>query len=238
MDGNGRWARARHHNRNYGHVRGAQVAKKVTQFCVQKGIKYLTLFTFSTENWLRPQSEVNFLMNLLNRELNRGIDSLIENNIRLRSIGLIGSLPSSVRQGLGRAIESTRHCDGMELVLALNYSGQQELCNAFQKMAMQVDLGELRASEITKDLISQSLESSFLPHPDLIIRTGGELRVSNFFLWQAAYSEIYFCDKYWPDFSQEDLLSSLDKFARSERRYGRLENQSVPSTNPATVSTS
>ena len=223
MDGNGRWAKARHHQRYYGHVRGAKVAKTIIEFCAQKGLKHLTLFAFSADNWQRPKSEINFLMNLLNRQLQRESNNLIKNNIRLRSIGHTHRLPTFVRKTLEEVIESSYHCTGMELVLALSYSGQREICDGLKKMANLISLGKLKASEITSELISHSLDSSFLPPPDLIIRTSGESRISNFFLWQLAYSEIHFCNKYWPDFSKEDLFLSFQKFAKSERRYGQVE---------------
>ena len=222
MDGNGRWAEARGRTRYYGHVRGTQVAKKIIEVCSKNGIRHLTLFTFSTENWFRPQTEVSFLMNLLQKHLHRERGTLAKNNIRLRCVGEIERLPLVVRQIVEGTIEITRNCTGMDLTLALSYSGRQELLNGFQKVAQLIESGHLKASEITDNLISNSIESSFLPDPDLIIRTGGESRISNFFLWQAAYSEIHFFDKYWPDFSEEDLLLSFGRFLNSERRYGRV----------------
>lgn len=232
MDGNGRWAKARGHNRYYGHVRGTHVAKKMIELCSQKGVKHLTLFAFSTENWFRPQTEVSFLMRLLYRQLQRERENLVKNNIRLRCIGEMEKLPPLVQKAVEDTIEFTDHCTGMNLIFALSYSGQQELRNGFQKMARLIESGQLKSSEITNDLISSSLESSFLPDPDLIIRTSGESRLSNFFLWQAAYSEIHFCDKYWPDFSEEDLLRSLHRFSNIERRYGRVM---VPSYAPVNL---
>ena len=223
MDGNGRWAKARGHNRHYGHVRGAQVAKKIIEFCSRKGVRHLTLFTFSTENWFRPSTEVSFLMSLLQKQLHREKENLVKNKIRFRCVGEIERIPSAVRKIVENTTEATRHGTTMDLVMALSYSGRQELRKGFQKIAKQIESGQLKPSEVTDDVISQSLESSFLPDPDLIIRTSGESRISNFFLWQAAYSEIHFCDKYWPDFTEKDLLLSFERFSNSERRYGQLK---------------
>ena len=230
MDGNGRWANHRGHNRHYGHVRGAQVARRIINFCSKKHLENLTLFTFSTENWLRPQREVAFLMKLLQRQLQKEGGNLIKNNICLKCIGDMERLPPGVKKMVEDTVADTRHCTGMTLTLALSYSGRQELRQGFQKIAQLIQLGQLRASEITDEVVANSLQSSFLPDPDLIIRTSGESRISNFFLWQAAYSEIHFYDKHWPDFSEEDLLFSFRRFASSERRYGRLTVCNPPQT--------
>jgi undecaprenyl diphosphate synthase len=225
MDGNGRWAKRRLRPRVFGHVRGATVARRIIETCAQIGVENLTLFAFSTENWLRPNAEVSFLMNLLTRHLVRETSKLIKNNIQFHCIGDIHRLPELVRQQVLLTIDKTKNCTGMKLTFALSYGGRQELAQAFKILAYKVQNGDLKPQDITQELIAESLESSFLPDPDLIIRTSGESRISNFFLWQAAYSELVFTEKPWPDFSQEDLLSILADFAKKERRFGRISDQ-------------
>ncbi|USN49011.1 MAG: di-trans,poly-cis-decaprenylcistransferase [Pseudobdellovibrionaceae bacterium] len=225
MDGNGRWAGRRHHNRVFGHIRGARVAKKIIEHAAKIGVPHLTLFTFSTENWSRPDDEVNFLMRLLVRQLNREIDALAKDNIRFRCIGQIACLPTFVQETIARVQEATKNNTGMNLVFAVSYGGRQEIRKAVEKLAALSASGSLRPEDITEDLISQTLESSFLPDPDLIIRTSGESRISNFFLWQAAYSEIYLCDKLWPDFNSTDLDSAIEYYCHRERRFGRTSQQ-------------
>lgn len=225
MDGNGRWATGRGHNRFFGHVRGAKAAKRIIEESTRLGIKNLTLFTFSTENWERPQEEVSFLMSLLARRLRRERSSLIKNNIRFRCIGELDRLPKSVLDEVQKTISETESCTGMNLVFALSYGGRQDLVEATKKVAAQVESGLLKPDQISEDLIKQNLATNFMPDPDLIIRTSGESRISNFFLWQAAYSEIYITPKMWPEFDETDLAQALATYARKERRFGKTSEQ-------------
>lgn len=225
MDGNGRWASSRGHNRFYGHIRGARVARSVIEECSKLGINTLTLFAFSTENWFRPESEVSFLMNLLVRQLRRERDKLNENNIRFQVIGDLDRLPRAVAQEVLKTIELTEKNSGMSLVFALSYGGRQEITAMVREAARKVQDGELEINEIDDATVAGLLPSSFLPDPDLIIRTSGESRISNFFLWQAAYSEIYFENKPWPDFTLADLHKILAHYSKCERRFGRTSDQ-------------
>jgi undecaprenyl diphosphate synthase len=225
MDGNGRWAKQRGHNRVFGHLRGARVAKNVIEECARLKLSHLTLFAFSTENWFRPLNEVSFLMNLLNRQLLREQKTLMSNNIRFQCIGELGRLPPAVRDVVIETIELTAGNTGMVLTFALSYGGRQEITEMARELVRQVKLGQLEESEIDEALIAGLLPSSFLPDPDLIIRTSGESRISNFFLWQAAYSEIEFEMKTWPEFGIKDLHRILDTYAQRERRFGRTTDQ-------------
>lgn len=225
MDGNGRWAKARGHSRFFGHVRGARVAKSIITECSRLGIPYLTLFAFSTENWFRPPEEVSFLMTLLARRLRRERALLMEKNIRFRTIGDLGRLPNYVRAEVQKTVEATEKNTGMVLTFALSYGGRQEIVQVTKMLVAKASAGELRPEEITESLISENLSSSFLPDPDLILRTSGECRISNFFLWQTAYSEIFFEDLAWPDFTIEDLHEALGRFVNRERRFGRTSDQ-------------
>jgi len=230
MDGNGRWAKARGQNRTFGHIRGAVVAKKIIEEAARIGLPHLTLFTFSTENWLRPETEVSFLMSLLFRRLRKERQTLIKNNIQFECIGDRSRLPAQVLFEVEETIRETAHCSGMKLIFALSYGGRQELTAAARLLAQQVKDGNLEPEEIDDATLNAALESSWLPHPDLIIRTSGEARLSNFFLWQAAYSEIYFTDKLWPDFSSEDLHKALTYFSTRERRFGKTSEQVISSS--------
>lgn len=225
MDGNGRWAEAHGHHRFFGHIRGARVAKSMIEACAERKIEFLTLFAFSTENWSRPKSEVNLLMKLLRSRLNRERAQLIKNNIRFRCIGDIGRLPHPVRETVNETIDKTNHCTGMTLIFALSYGGRQEISSAAQKIARLVQDGQLQPQDITEELFATHLESSFFPDPDIIIRTSGECRVSNFFLWQAAYSELMIVPKMWPEFTAEDLDLAITNFASRERRFGKTSAQ-------------
>lgn len=235
MDGNGRWAQARGHNRIFGHVRGAKAAKRIIEECARLKVPYLTLFTFSTENWERPRDEVSFLMTLLTRRLRRERANLIKNNIRFRCIGDLSKLPDSVRAEVEKTIEATKHGQGMTLVFALSYGGRQELVSAMQALAKKVKAGELLPEDINEQTLRSAMESRFLPDPDLIIRTSGESRISNFFLWQSAYSEIYISPKMWPEFKEDDLREALVAFSRRERRFGKVSGQ-LEEPQPATAS--
>ena len=225
MDGNGRWAKARGQNRTFGHIRGAVVAKKIIEEAARIGLPHLTLFTFSTENWLRPETEVSFLMSLLFRRLRKERQSLIKNNIQFHCIGDMSRLPAQVLFEVEETIRATADCTGMKLIFALSYGGRQELTQAAKLLAQQVKDGLLDPEDIDDATLNGALESSWLPHPDLIVRTSGESRLSNFFLWQAAYSEIYFTDKLWPEFSAADLHDALLFFSSRERRFGKTSEQ-------------
>lgn len=225
MDGNGRWAQSRGRPRFYGHLRGARTARKIIEAAANKNIAYLTLFAFSTENWQRPTEEVNFLMDLLARQIRKEQATLIKNNIRFRCIGDLSRLPASAQKAVTQAVQATQNCAGMNLTFALNYGGRQELQRTMVHLAQLVKNGALDPTEIDEDMISHHLNSSFLPDPDLILRTSGEYRLSNFFLWQAAYSEIYVTPKPWPDFNCADFAQALDVFSRRERRFGCTQEQ-------------
>lgn len=225
MDGNGRWAKARRHNRVYGHIRGAKVAKSVIEECARLKLPYLTLFAFSTENWFRPMDEVTFLMHLLNRQLRRERATLMRNNIRFQCIGEIERLPATVRNVVLDTVEATAGNTGMILTFALSYGGRQEITHMARELVRQAKLGMLEEHEVDEALVASFLPSSFLPDPDLIVRTSGESRISNFFLWQSAYSEIEFEQKAWPDFNLGDLHRILTTYSNRERRFGRISEQ-------------
>ncbi len=225
MDGNGRWAKARRHNRVYGHLRGARIAKNVIEECARLKFSHLTLFAFSTENWFRPVEEVAFLMNLLRRQLLREKATLMRNNIRFQCIGALERLPEAVRDVALDTIEETSGNTGMVLTFALSYGGRQEITQMARELVRQAKLGMLEETEVDEALVAGFLPSSFLPDPDLIVRTSGEARLSNFFLWQSAYSEIVFEEKAWPDFSLADLHRILETYAARERRFGRTGDQ-------------
>lgn len=225
MDGNGRWAKTRRHNRIFGHIRGAKIAKSVIEECARLKMPYLTLFAFSTENWFRPVEEVSFLMHLLKRQLLREKSMLMEQNIRFQVIGEVARLPLAVREVVVSTVEETSANTGMTLTFALSYGGRQEITHMAREIARQVKMGHLEESEVDEALVASLLPSSFLPDPDLIIRTSGESRISNFFLWQSAYSEIEFEAKAWPDFSNEDLHRILSSYSARERRFGRTGDQ-------------
>ena len=225
MDGNGRWAKARRHNRVYGHLRGARIAKHVIEECARLKLSHLTLFAFSTENWFRPVEEVAFLMNLLRRQLLREKATLMRNNIRFQCIGDLERLPEAVRDVALDTLEETSGNTGMVLTFALSYGGRQEITQMARDLVRQAKLGMLEESEVDEALVAGFLPSSFLPDPDLIVRTSGEARLSNFFLWQSAYSEIAFEDKAWPDFTLADLHRILETYAARERRFGRTGEQ-------------
>ncbi len=225
MDGNGRWAELKGHSRIFGHVKGAKVAKSIIEECVKRKVDYLTLFAFSTENWQRPQFEVSFLMRLLRKYLIRERKSLCEQNIRFTCIGEISRLPASAQEEVRKTIEATQHNTGLNLVFALSYGGRQEILNAAKALCQKVKEGTVDINNINDDLFKAQMESAYLPDPDLIIRTSGENRVSNFFLWQSAYSEFYFCQSLWPDFTVKQFEDALDFYNRKERRFGKTGGQ-------------
>ena len=217
MDGNGRWANERGKERSYGHQAGVEAVRRITTECVNLGVKYLTLYTFSTENWNRPSDEVAALMGLVLTSLEDEI--FMKNNVRFRVIGDIGRLPKNVQQKLHETEEHTAKNDAMTMVVALSYSSRWEIAEAVRKIIAE------KPQEITEETISQHLTTNFMPDPDLLIRTGGELRISNYLLWQIAYSELYFCDTYWPDFDEEELHKAIVSYQGRQRRFGKTEEQ-------------
>jgi len=223
MDGNGRWATQKGLPRSSGHQAGVDAVRRVTAECARLGIDFLTLYTFSTENWNRPASEVAALMGLVLTSLEDEI--FMKNNVRLRVIGDLGRLPEAVRDRLGETIEHTSKNTGTTMVLALSYSSRWEITEAARHLAQMVEQGSLHAADITEEMVSQSMATAFMPDPDLLIRTGGELRISNYLLWQAAYSELYFTDTYWPDFAEDDLRQAIASYQHRQRRYGKTAQQ-------------
>lgn len=225
MDGNGRWANAHGHHRFFGHVRGARVAKSIIEACSFRQVKFLTLFAFSSENWLRPKDEVNLLMKLLFSRLNRERAGLVRNNIKFKCIGDLERLPAKVKEAVNQTISATDHCTGMTLIFALSYGGRQEIAGAAKKIAFLVGSGQLRPEDVNEELFHSQLESSEIPDPDLIIRTSGESRLSNFYLWQSAYSELMVFPKMWPEFTRNDLDLAIESFNLKERRFGKTSEQ-------------
>ena len=237
MDGNGRWATERGKDRSFGHQAGVDTVRRITSECVRLGVKYLTLYTFSTENWNRPADEISALMGLVLTSLEDEI--FMKNNVRFRVIGDIKRLPDAVQQKLHETEEHTAKNDAMTMVVALSYSSRWEITEAVRQIVAEVhDMEELpknilknlktggiRAEDITEETISQHLCTNFMPDPDLLIRTGGELRISNYLLWQIAYSELYFSDTYWPDFNEEELRRAIASYQSRQRRFGKTESQ-------------
>lgn len=225
MDGNGRWATLRKHSRLFGHVRGARVAKTIIEECANSGLSHLTLYTFSSENWQRPQEEVSFLMNLLARYLKRERKNCIKNNIVFNCIGNTHLLPPAVLTEVEKTVEATRENSGMRLTFALSYGGRQEIVSTAKNLALQVQQGLLSPEEITEDLFTQNLASWPMPDADLIIRTSGETRLSNFLTWQSVYSEVHFTETLWPDFSFKELVQLIKTYSKTERRFGKTSEQ-------------
>ncbi|WP_315084146.1 isoprenyl transferase [Bacteroides heparinolyticus] len=223
MDGNGRWAKQRGHERSYGHQAGAETVHVIAETAARLGIGYLTLYTFSTENWNRPSDEVAALMSLLLDSIEE--ETFMKNNIRFRVIGDIEKLPVNVQQRLNACVEHTSRNTGMCLVLALSYSSRWEITEAVRQIAVLAQRGKLKPEQIDSELISGHLTTNFMPDPDLLIRTGGEIRLSNYLLWQCAYSELYFCETYWPDFREEELYKAICDFQKRERRFGKTSEQ-------------
>ena len=223
MDGNGRWAAERGKERSYGHQAGVEAVRRITSECTRLGVEYLTLYTFSTENWNRPDDEVAALMGLVLSSLEDEI--FMKNNVRFRVIGDVKRLPQIVQQKLRETEEHTASNTAMTMVVALSYSAKWELTEATRQIAAKVSTGALSIEEIGEDTIAQHLSTSFMPDPELLIRTGGELRISNYMLWQIAYSELYFCNTYWPDFSEEELHKAIVSYQKRQRRFGKTEAQ-------------
>ena len=226
MDGNGRWAKARGMDRSLGHAEGVNTVRRITEAASQMGVEFLTLYTFSTENWNRPQAEVDALMHLIVIAIERETPDLIRNNVRLTMIGDTSRLPAEARERLERCIEQTSHCTGLTLVLALSYSARWELLRAARLFAEDVAAGRARPEDMNSDsALEPYLSTAGMPDPDLLIRTGGDHRISNFLLWQIAYSEIYVTDTYWPDFSADDFRKAILDFSSRERRFGLTSEQ-------------
>lgn len=223
MDGNGRWATEKGKPRAYGHQAGVETVRRITEECARLGVKYLTLYTFSTENWNRPVDEVAALMSLVLTSLEDEI--FMKNNVRFRVIGDRTRLPENVARKLAEAEGRTADNDRMTMVVALSYSSRWEITKAVKDMAKMVEQGALAVEDITEDTVSAHLSTHFMPDPDLLIRTGGEVRISNYLLWQIAYSELYFCDTYWPDFMEEDLHKAIEDYQSRQRRFGKTEAQ-------------
>ena len=223
MDGNGRWAKKRLLNRIQGHEKGADAVRTIVRTCREIGIPNLTLYAFSTENWQRPQIEVEALMTLLIKFLDSEQSEMMENNIRLDAIGQIERLPKKVQAALRNTMLLTSKNDGMRLILALSYGGRAEIVRMAQKIARGAKDGQINPESITPELVSQYLYTQDIPDPDLLIRTSGEMRISNFLLWQIAYSEIYITPTLWPDFGKEEFLLILKDFQQRERRFGLVE---------------
>jgi undecaprenyl diphosphate synthase len=223
MDGNGRWATDRGLDRTFGHKAGLDTVKKITAECAHLGVKYLTLYTFSTENWNRPAYEIEALMGLVLSFIE--MELFTDNNVKFQMVGDYERLPKSVRDKIHYMEELTAKNDGMTMVVAMSYSSRLELVNATRHIAEKVKAGELDPADITDQTINDHLWTNLMPDPDLVIRTGGELRISNFLLWQCAYSELYFCDTYWPDFDKEALHKAIIDYQNRQRRFGKTEAQ-------------
>lgn len=223
MDGNGRWATEKGKPRSYGHQAGVETVRRITSECVRLGVKYLTLYTFSTENWNRPADEISALMGLVLSSLEDEI--FMKNNVRFLVIGDMQRLPEAVQQKLKETMEHTASNDAMTMVVALSYSSRWEIAKMVGDVAREVSEGKLSLSDITEETVSAHLQTNFMPDPELLIRTGGEQRISNYLLWQIAYSELYFCDTYWPDFNEEDLKKAIEDYQSRQRRFGKTEAQ-------------
>lgn len=223
MDGNGRWATERGKERSYGHQAGVDTVRRITSECTRLGVKYLTLYTFSTENWNRPSDEVAALMGLVLTSLEDEI--FMRNNVHFHVIGDIERLPKEVQEKLQETMDHTAKNNSMTMVVALSYSSRWELTKAARDIARKVRNNELKIEDITEQTISENLCTHFMPDPELLIRTGGELRISNYMLWQLAYSELYFCNTYWPDFDEADLHKAIIDYQSRQRRFGKTEKQ-------------
>jgi undecaprenyl diphosphate synthase len=225
MDGNGRWAQQHQRPRIFGHIKGARIAKRIITKSAELNIKNLTLYAFSSENWLRPADEVSFLMKLLGRYLKREKASLVRENIKFKVIGDITRLPELVIEQINNCIEITKNNTGLTLTFALNYGGRQEIVFAIQKIAKKIKEDKFLIEKITEETVAQFIESESVGSPDLLIRTSGEMRLSNFLIWQAAYSELYFTKTLWPDFSVKDYEVAIANYEQRERRFGKTSDQ-------------
>ncbi|MDO4319100.1 MAG: isoprenyl transferase [Bacteroidales bacterium] len=225
MDGNGRWATARGYERSAGHVEGVNTVRRITEAASELGVKYLTLYTFSTENWNRPQAEVDALMDLIVVAIERETADLIKNNVSLRMIGDIDRMPPRARERLDNCIAATAHCTGLTLVLALSYSARWDIVNAARRIAIEAAAGNIDPESINAESVSTRLSTAFMPDPDLLIRTGGDMRVSNYLLWEIAYTEIIVTPVFWPDFTKDDFRNAIAEFQHRQRRFGLTDDQ-------------
>jgi undecaprenyl diphosphate synthase len=225
MDGNGRWAKQRGLPRIAGHREGVRSVRDIVEACGQLGIEVLTLYTFSTENWRRPQKEVSALMRLLLKTLRKEINDLVKNNVRLLTIGNLEKLPKIAHQGMLEGMAATKENTGLKLNLALNYGGREEIVTAVQKIALEIQKGKIQPHDIDRKIMAQYLYTQGLPDPDLLVRTSGEYRISNFLLWQLAYTEIYITDVLWPDFRRQNLYEAIKDYQGRERRFGKVSEQ-------------
>ena len=223
MDGNGRWASERGKERSFGHQAGVDTVRRITSECTRMGVRYLTLYTFSTENWSRPADEISALMGLVLSSLEDEI--FMKNNVRFQVVGDIQRLPEEVQQKLQETMEHTAGNTAMTMVVALSYSSRWEITQSAKAIAADVKAGKLNVEDVTEELVSKHLVTNFMPDPELLIRTGGELRISNYLLWQIAYAELYFCDTYWPDFNEEDLHKAIASYQARQRRFGKTGGQ-------------
>lgn len=228
MDGNGRWASERGRERSFGHQAGVDTVRRITSECTRLGVKYLTLYTFSTENWSRPEDEVSALMGLVLSSLEDEI--FMKNDVRFQVVGEMERLPKPVQDKLRETMEHTAQNSAMTMVVALSYSARWEITKAVRDIARSVRDGEMNVDDITEDTVGRHMATNFMPDPELLIRTGGELRISNFLLWQIAYSELYFCDTFWPDFGEEDLREAIANYQKRQRRFGKTEAQAELAT--------
>jgi len=225
MDGNGRWAKQRGLPRTDGHIRGQDALRATLRAAAEFGIRYLTVYAFSTENWSRPKEEVDALMSLLVSAIHSETPSLIEEGVRLEAIGNLSRLPEAAKQALRESIQATAACERITLIVALSYSSRDEILRATTQIAREVAEGRLSADSLTEETISAHLDTAAFPDPDLLIRTGGEERISNYLLWQAAYAELFFSSVYWPDFGREALREALEAYTARERRFGKTSEQ-------------
>ncbi len=225
MDGNGRWAKKKGAARIFGHKNAITAVRECTEGCAELGIKYLTLYAFSTENWGRPQDEVQGLMTLLVATIKDELPTLSKNNVRLRAIGDISLLPAKAQKSLQKAIDQTKNNSGLTLILALNYSGRWEITEAIKNISRNVENGDLSVNQIDENLISTYMDTKDYPDPELLIRTSGEMRISNFLLWQLAYTELFFPEVLWPDFRKSNLIEALVAYQKRERRFGKISEQ-------------
>jgi undecaprenyl diphosphate synthase len=225
MDGNGRWAKMRNQSRIFGHRQGVTSVRDIVECCGQIGVKYLTLYTFSTENWKRPKTEVSILMKLLIKALKDETDRLHENNVRLNAIGDLSTLPDKVRTELNDAMEKTKNNKLMTLTLAISYSGRWDILNAIKNISKDVKSSKINPEQINENLFSEYLTTNALPDPDLLVRTGSEFRISNFLLWELAYTEIYIDKVFWPEFRREHLYQAIREYQKRERRFGLVSEQ-------------
>ncbi len=225
MDGNGRWAKMRGKPRTFGHRNGVKSVRETTEAAAELGVEHLTLYAFSTENWNRPKLEIDALMHLLLQTINKETETLLKNNIRLNAIGNLQNLPGKISQGLQKIMDNTAGNDRMTLTLALSYSSRWEIVDTMKKLALQVRENKISIEDLNQEIFASQLNTAGIPDPELLIRTSGEYRISNFLLWQIAYAELYFTPKLWPDFRKEDLYEAILDFQGRERRFGKTSEQ-------------